>query len=135
MIHYTHLRTSAKATEDPEKVRSALKLFLPPSGQSAKKLARYRPSVPIYAVTHDLRAAQTLSIVWGVVPAFSVEKEELRMTIGEVMYQGLYRKVLSLDKSYILTAGDPVGTPGSTNLIRVIGKYEMNFFSKLKQRV
>ena len=37
MIHYIHLRTIAQATEDPEKVRSALKLLLPPPGQSAKK--------------------------------------------------------------------------------------------------
>jgi pyruvate kinase len=39
-----------------------------------------------------------------------------------------------LDKSYILTAGDPVGTPGSTNLIRVITKHEMEFFSLLKRK-
>ncbi len=37
MIHYIHLRTSAQATEDPEKVRSALKLLLPPPGRTAKK--------------------------------------------------------------------------------------------------
>ncbi len=37
MIHYIHLRTSAQATEDPEKVRSALKLLLPPPGRFAKK--------------------------------------------------------------------------------------------------
>ncbi|NOR60248.1 MAG: hypothetical protein GQ469_06420 [Methanosarcinales archaeon] len=37
MIHYIHLRTIAQATEDPEKVRSALKLLLPPPGQLAKK--------------------------------------------------------------------------------------------------
>ena len=37
MIHYIHLRTSAQATEDPEKVRSALKLFLPPPVLLAKK--------------------------------------------------------------------------------------------------
>ncbi len=37
MIHYIYLRTSAQATEDPEKVRSALKLLLPPPGLSAKK--------------------------------------------------------------------------------------------------
>lgn len=37
MIHYIYLRTSAQATEDPEKVRSALKLLLPPPGRSAKK--------------------------------------------------------------------------------------------------
>jgi len=37
MIHYIHLRTSAQATEDPEKVRSALKLLFPPRGRLAKK--------------------------------------------------------------------------------------------------
>ena len=37
MFHYIHLRTSAQATEDPEKVRSALKLLLPPKGRLAKK--------------------------------------------------------------------------------------------------
>ncbi len=103
------------------------------SGQSAKKIARYRPSRPIYAVTHDSKAAQSLTIVWGVVPAFSVAKSGIRMMIGEVMEQGLQREVLHLDKNYILTAGDPVGTPGSTNLIRVITEYEMEFFSSLQR--
>jgi RNA binding exosome subunit len=37
MIHYIYLRTSAQATEDPEKVRSALKLLFPPTGESAEK--------------------------------------------------------------------------------------------------
>jgi RNA binding exosome subunit len=31
MIHYISLRVSAQATEDPEKVRSAIGLFLPPA--------------------------------------------------------------------------------------------------------
>ena len=43
------------------------------SGQSAKKIARYRPSRPIYAVTHDCFAARLLTLVWGVVPAFAVD--------------------------------------------------------------
>ncbi|MEA3419529.1 MAG: pyruvate kinase [Campylobacterota bacterium] len=104
------------------------------SGQSAKKIARYRPSRPIYAVTHDCKAAQSLTIAWGVVPAFSVAKSGLRQMIGEVMDQGLHRGVLHLENSYILTAGDPVGTPGSTNLIRVITGYEMEFFCSLKRK-
>ena len=103
------------------------------SGQSAKKISRSRPSRPIYAVTHDSKAAQSLTIVWGVVPAFSVDKNEIRMMMGEVMVQGLDRGVLHLDETYILTAGDPVGTPGSTNLIRVITGYEMKFFCTLKK--
>jgi len=103
------------------------------SGQSAKKIARFRPSRTIYAVTHESKTAQSLTIVWGVVPAFSVAKSEIRMMMGEVMDQGLHRGVLHLDRTYILTAGDPVGTPGSTNLIRVITGYEMEFFCSLKR--
>ena len=104
------------------------------SGQSAKKIARYRPSRPIYSVTHDIKAAQSLTIVWGVVPAFMVAEGELRMMIGEVMEQGLERNVLHPENSYILTAGDPVGTPGSTNLIRVITGHEMEYFRKLRMK-
>ena len=53
--------------------------------------------------------------------------------MSEVMHQGLDRKVLHLDKSYILTAGDPVGVTGSTNMIRILREYEMEFFKSLKQ--
>ncbi|KYJ87074.1 pyruvate kinase [Sulfurovum riftiae] len=101
------------------------------SGGTAKKAARYRPSQPIYAVTHDQRTAQSLTLVWGVVPAFSVAKSDLRTMMAEVMEQGLERKVLDIDSSYILVAGDPVGVPGSTNLIRVVTRYEMEFFASL----
>jgi RNA binding exosome subunit len=36
MIHYIFLRVSAQATEDPEKVRSAIGLFLPPAEDESK---------------------------------------------------------------------------------------------------
>ena len=100
------------------------------SGQSAKKIARYRPSRPIYAVTHDCYAARSLTLVWGVVPAFSVEKRGLRDMMGDVMKQGIEQGVFNREKSYILTAGDPVGMPGSTNLIRVITGHEIDFFTE-----
>ena len=103
------------------------------SGESAKKIARYRPSRPIYAVTHDSKVACTLTIVWGVVPAFSIKKDTLPM-ISDVMEQGIQRHVLKLENSYILIAGDPVGIPGSTNLIRVLTGDEMRFFSAIKKQ-
>ena len=103
------------------------------SGGSAKKIARYRPSRPIYAVTHDHSIACSLSIVWGIVPAFSVKKDLLIHMISDVLDQGIQRGVLDLEKTYILVAGDPVGTPGSTNLIRVLTGHEMRFFCTLKK--
>jgi len=104
------------------------------SGATAKKTARYRPSQAIYAVAHDRRTAHSLTLVWGVVPAFSVIKNDLRSMMAEVLEEGLERKVFSLDDSYILVAGDPVGVPGSTNLIRVLTGYEIEFFASLSNR-
>jgi pyruvate kinase len=104
------------------------------TGQSAKKIARFRPNKPIYAVTHDPKVAQSLTIVWGVVPAFSVPKDEIRIMIGEVIDQGLQKSILHLDNTYIFTAGDPVGISGSTNMIRVITGCEMEYFCSLKRK-
>ncbi len=101
------------------------------SGSSVRKLSRYRPRRDIYAVTHDDKIARFLTICWGVVPAFMVKENSLGQMMSEVMNQGLERKVLQLDKSYILTAGDPAGVAGNTNMIRVLREHEMMFFKSL----
>ncbi len=107
-------------------------IALTASGSSVRKLARYRPRRDIYAVVHDEKVARFLTICWGVVPAFKVQENSLGQVMSEVMNQGLQRRVLYLDKSYILTAGDPVGVAGSTNMIRILREHEMMFFKSLK---
>lgn len=101
------------------------------SGASVKKLARYRPRRDIYGVVHDKKTARFLTICWGVVPAFMVPKESLGQMMRDVVNEGLKRNVLQLDRTYILTAGDPVGVEGSTNMIRILREYEMRFFATL----
>ena len=106
-------------------------LSITASGNSARSLARYRPSNVIYAITHEDRVRQQLTISWGIVPAFSVDKSSYGKTVQEVMQKGLKDNILDLNKSYILTAGDPIGVSGSTNTIRLMKKDEMQFFSSL----
>ncbi|WP_373000048.1 pyruvate kinase [Sulfurimonas sp.] len=101
------------------------------SGSSVRKISRYRPRRDIYAVVHDEKVARYLTMCWGVVPAFMVEEGSLGQMMCNVMNQGIERKVLKLDKSYILTAGDPVGVAGSTNMIRILREHEMQFFKSL----
>jgi len=105
------------------------------SGGSVKKLARYRPDKPIYAITHNDVTARSLTLVWGVVPAFSVvrRKGSPGMVLSEVISSGLQRKVIDLDATYILTAGDPVGEVGTTNTIRILRRPELEFFHNLPQ--
>ena len=109
-------------------------MALSASGSSVKKLVRYRPRRDIYAVVHNEKVARFLTICWGVVPAFLVKKDSLGQMMCQVMNQGLQRKVLKLDKSYILTAGDPVGVAGSTNMIRILREHEMMFFKSLNEK-
>jgi len=116
-----------------ESLETAGIIAMTSSGGSAKKTARYRPSRPIYAVTHDEKTARTLTLVWGVVPAFSVKEGKLRQMMAQVMAEGLERRLLQKESNYILVAGDPAGVPGSTNLVRVISGYEMEYFASLEE--
>ena len=104
------------------------------SGDSAKKIARYRPRQTIYAVSHSEKTTRSLTIVWGVVPAFRVEKGSIARMLNQVLIDGVSRDVISLDNSYILTAGDPAGVSGSTNMIRILRRDEMMFFMKLDEQ-
>ncbi len=111
-----------------ENLKANAMLALTSSGQSAKKLARYRPKYPIHAITHDERVARLLTMVWGVVPAYMVKKNKLDVMLGEVIVKGLQRSTIDLEGTYVLTAGDPVGVPGTTNSIRILRRNELEFF-------
>ncbi|EQB39754.1 pyruvate kinase [Sulfurimonas hongkongensis] len=106
-------------------------IALTTSGTSARKIARYRPRRDIYGVTHDIKVSRFLTICWGIVPAFLVKEDSLEKMLAEVMRQGFDRKALHLDKSYVLTAGDPIGVEGSTNMIRILRANEMEYFHSL----
>ncbi len=108
-------------------------ICLTSSGASVRKISRYRPKKEIYAVVHSERVAHALTLCWGVVPAFMVAKESLGQVMAEVLREGLERGVFHLDRSYVLTAGDPVGIEGTTNMIRILKEREMRFFESLKE--
>jgi pyruvate kinase len=108
---------------------SASILTITSSGNSAQKIARYRPDKPIYAITHDEKISRALTIVWGVIPTFYVEPKNIDDMIYEVVSEGLKRKILTKRSDYILTAGTPVGVSHSTNMIRLISHAELDKYT------
>ncbi len=99
------------------------------SGQSAKKISRYRPSKKIYAVPHSEKVARELSISWGVnILAVIPQRNNLYQTMSEIVREGIDCGKLCMEKSYIMTAGDPSGKPGTTNTIRILRREEIKFF-------
>jgi len=102
------------------------------SGSSAKKLSRYRPRMTIYAATHEERIARLLTIVWGVVPAYLIKKGRIEEMLGDIIQSGLNRNIIDKSQTYIFTAGYPIGTPGTTNIIRILRENEITFFGETK---
>ena len=103
-------------------------LAITSSGVSARKLTRYKPKKTIYAISHDPHVRGQMTILWGVIPLMSVKKESLEKILSSVMRRGIEEGSLKRKHNYILTAGDPIGKAGSTNMIRVITQEDMQFF-------
>jgi len=44
----------------------------------------------------------------------------------------LKRNIIDKKNTYIFTAGYPIGTPGTTNIIRILRENEITFFGETK---
>jgi pyruvate kinase len=88
------------------------------SGKTAKRMSRYRPSVPILATTPDLQIARSLSLCYGVyakpVKHTFGRMESMVRRACEVMID---HQLLDRDDMIAIVAGVPVGISGTTNLL------------------
>lgn len=114
-------------------LNAAALISLSNSGDSARKLAKYRPNGAIYAITHSDEAHRQLTLSWGVFPAFSIKKSSISKTLKDVINKGLKKSILDEKNTYILTAGNPIGASGSTNVIRVLNADGMNFLKNMSR--
>ncbi|MCF8098810.1 MAG: pyruvate kinase [Desulfarculaceae bacterium] len=90
------------------------------SGSTARLISRYRPEAIFVGLTPDPSTCRQLALSWGVVPAL-VEPfediEEMAQRAGQwILDNGLAQP----GEHIILTGGVPVGTPGTTNLLKVL---------------
>ncbi len=89
------------------------------SGETARRLARYRSPIPLMAfTTHEDTRAQ-LSLTWGVepyrVPWVAHTDAMVSQVENELLEMGLYQK----GDRVVIVSGSPPGTAGSTNSLRV----------------
>lgn len=94
------------------------------SGFTAKKIAKYRPSVPIIAITPDVQVQDELKLIWGVHPMRGDQLESTDAVLEDSIVTALKTGLIEEGDLVILTAGVPVAMPGGTNLIKIhtIGK-------------
>lgn len=89
------------------------------SGSTARIVSKYRPGSPIIAVTTVERVAKKLCLVWGVTPLLVKETQGTDQMIEEAINSSVEAGLIRTGDLVVLTAGVPIGVPGSTNLIKV----------------
>ncbi|MFV0286412.1 MAG: pyruvate kinase [Demequina sp.] len=89
------------------------------SGDSAVRMARLRPSVPMLAFTPDAKTQKRLALSWGV-DARLVDRAETADDMVNMVDAKLKADGLVEDGDYVVVvSGTPVGMPGTTNSVFV----------------
>lgn len=89
------------------------------TGTTARALSKYRPKVPVYAITESVDVARKLLLIWGVAP---VEVESIPDTDAMLTQVSSMLKssgLASPGDTYVLTAGTPILARGTTNTLRI----------------
>lgn len=89
------------------------------SGRTARMISKYRPETPIMGCTTDPKVARQLNMAWGVTPLLiDLEHDTFELidhTIKAVENAGYLKE----GELAVFTAGVPLGTSGTTNMIKV----------------
>ncbi len=90
------------------------------SGATALAVAKFRPPVPIFAVTHDRETFRRLNLVWGVKPFLTVPAQSTDRIISQSIRVAKEKGFAKNGDRIIVLAGAPTGVPGTTNLLKVV---------------
>ncbi len=90
------------------------------SGSSARLVAKYRPRVPVLAMTPSGATYRKLALVWGTTPILMEPAETYSETERQAVRLALASGVVSTGQKIVITAGVPLHVPGTTNLVKIL---------------
>lgn len=90
------------------------------SGSTARLIARYRPSVPVIALTDHTETLRQLTLSWGVTPHLVSAFTDTDQMFASARTWAVESGMAMRGDSLVITAGVPVGVSGTTNLLKVM---------------
>lgn len=110
---------STAAVEVAEETGAKAIIAFTESGSTARMASKRRPHVPVLACTPLVRTARRCSLYWGVlplvVPTADTAEQMIRQTGQEIKRLGY----AEAGDRVVITAGVPMGQPGTTNTLSV----------------
>lgn len=107
------------AAEVAESVGAKYIVAFTASGDSARRLARYRGTIPVLAFTTTDRVRSQLSLTWGIETFKTGDVEHTDEMVRQVDEALLAIGRVKEGDLVVLIAGSPPGIPGSTNAMRI----------------
>ena len=90
------------------------------SGSSAGLVSKYRPRAPIVAFSPMQETRRRLSLYWGVLPRSMGRVHDIDKLAAAAEQRLLEEKLVKRGDIVGVVAGTPLGTTGSTNLMRLL---------------
>lgn len=89
------------------------------SGLTARMISKYKPSVPVYAFTHNKNVLPRLSLYYGVVPFYLHTVRNTDRLIAEMDKFLLQKKLVKKNDILLVLLGAPASLSGTTNLMKL----------------
>ncbi len=107
------------AAEVAERIGAKYLVAFTQSGDSARRMARYRGRIPVLAFTPEAVVRSQLSLSWGVETFLTARVEHTDEMVRQVDEQLLAIGRVKEGDLVVIIAGSPPGIPGSTNALRI----------------
>lgn len=118
-IHSTDAISHATA-QIAQEIKADAVLTITESGFTARMIAKYKPNSKVVAVSRLPKSVRAMQLYWGVEPLLGPYSANTDEMIEMSLQCALRNGAISYGASVVITAGVPIGTPGSTNLIKVV---------------
>jgi pyruvate kinase len=107
------------AAEVAERVGAKYLVAFTQSGDSARRLSRYRGPIPMIAFTPIAAVRSQLALSWGIETFKAPEVEHTDEMVRQVDEHLLLVNRVEEGDLVVIIAGSPPGIPGSTNALRI----------------
>ena len=111
--------TARAACQIASQIDAKAIVALTAGGTTALRVAKHRPAQPILAVTLSETVMRRLNLVWGTYPLIKTSPTNLDEWLEVARETSLETGLAKTGDVIVVTAGLPLGIPGSTNLVKV----------------
>lgn len=111
--------TADAACRAAEDINAKALVAFTQSGFTARLLSKFRPKVPIIALTPDERIKNRVCLYWGVTPKIMKLPKTTDEMIEDVEESLLKERIVKKGDRIVITSSSPLSTKGKTNFMKL----------------